>query len=358
MSSKPVRGMLMPPSLIVTFEHAATASMPRRYVPSTSISLLASGPVRTRPRLAANSSTVSLLEDVVDCYRSFLETRQNLPGEHLDAPDRLLMGEETRAANDVEMAEGASLALELHDLAVDGVGVAGEEDALGHGLLRGHLDERGGILGGGLGHLLLWLVQGRQQFLGIARLSDLRFAAVDLGRGLRWRGAGQEFRHLRCRLEARVEEPEDLAADPHSLLIGFADIDHGCVGEHVARGRRQARITSRLLVRIPGLLGALGTTQHERVDDAAPAALGRRARIASRRPQPGHRLLIGARPDVHMAMCEVLALPAERTLAMGQRLGNEIDALPHSILVLHGIAVVGGHLAATRLDQPDLEPAA
>src|SRR5215470_7798050 len=158
--------MPMHPSLIVTFEHVATASMPRRFVPST--------PVRTRPRLAATFLPCRLLGDVVDCFRSFLKARQNLPGEHLDAPDRLLMGEEARAANDVEMAEGAGLALELHDLAVDGVGVAGEEDALGYGLLRGHLDERGGILGGGLGRPLLWLVQGRQHCLGVARLRDLR----------------------------------------------------------------------------------------------------------------------------------------------------------------------------------------
>ena len=76
-----------------------------------------------------------LFGDVVDLNLALREARQHIPREHFDTLDRLFMGEEARAANDVEMAEGASLALEFHDLAVDGVGVASEKDALRYSLL-------------------------------------------------------------------------------------------------------------------------------------------------------------------------------------------------------------------------------
>src|SRR5262249_47826240 len=134
--------------------------------------------------------------------------------------------------------------------------------------------------------------------------------------------------------------------------------NHGRVSEHVARGRWQARRGPRLLVGVPGFFGALGPAQHQRVDDAAPAALGRRTRIAGRRPQRGHRLLIGARPDVDVTMSKMLALPTERAVTMDERLADEIDALPQPLFVLHGIGVVRGHLAAAGLYQPDLEAAA
>src|SRR5262245_15749857 len=214
------------------------------------------------------------------------------------------------------MTEGACLALEFHDLVVDGVGITGEENSLLYSLLSGDLDERRRVLGGGLDHRLFWLPQARH-FFCITGLGDLGFAAIDLGGGLRRGGAGQEFRHLRSRLEARIEEPQDLATDSHSLLIGIADVDHRRVGEHVSRGWRQACLAPRQLVGIPSLLGTLRAAQYECVDDAAPPALGCRTRIARRCPQLGHRLLIGPRPDVHMTMREVLALPTERTLTMG-----------------------------------------
>src|SRR5262249_19503573 len=57
-------------------------------------------------------------------------------------------------------------------------------------------------------------------------------------------------------------------------------------------------------------------------------------------------------------MGEVFTLPAEWALAMGQRLGDEVDSLPQSVLILHGIAIVGGHLAAARFDETNLEPTA
>src|SRR5262249_23628557 len=241
---------------------------------------------------------------------------------------------EARAADDVQMTEVAGLALEVDYLMVYGVRVASEEDALCYCLFGCDRPEGRSILGSGLGHD------------GAASFSGPRLIAVNLGGGLRRRGAGQESRHLWCCLEARIEEPQDLAPDPHSLLVGVADVDHGRVGEHLARGRRQARLTPRLLIGFPRVPGSLWAAQHQGVDDAAAPTLGRRPRIAGRRPEPRHRLLVRARPNVDVPMREVFALPAEWTFAMSQRLGDEIDALPHAILILHGIAVVGGHLAA------------
>ena len=70
------------------------------------------------------------------------------------------------------------------------------------------------------------------------------------------------------------------------------------------------------------------------------------------------RLLPGPRPDVHVAVREVLALPAERPLAMGQRLDDQVDRLPEPVDDADGVGVAGGHLGAARLDEADLEPPA
>jgi hypothetical protein len=86
--------------------------------------------------------------------------------------------------------------------------------------------------------------------------------------------------------------------------------------DHVRRSpRADARPHPHVLLVVghnPGLRdlanGAIAPAQHQRAEDAAPP----------HRPQPPHRLLIGARPDVDMAMREVLAFPFATSLRGGE----------------------------------------
>src|ERR1700759_4487098 len=70
------------------------------------------------------------------------------------------------------------------------------------------------------------------------------------------------------------------------------------------------------------------------------------------------RTLITRRPDVHVAMRKVLALPTERAFMAGQRLPDQIDRLPKPLDDTDGICIAGQHLAVARLDEADLQPAA
>src|SRR5262245_31937843 len=82
---------------------------------------------RKKPSAASANSTAPrrmraciprLFDAAVDL--ALLEARKHLAGEHFDALDCLLVSEEARAADDVQMAEVAGLALEVDDLAIDG----------------------------------------------------------------------------------------------------------------------------------------------------------------------------------------------------------------------------------------------
>ena len=81
-------------------------------------------------------------------------------------------------------------------------------------------------------------------------------------------------------------------------------------------------------------------------------------RIAGRRPHPRMRLLPGARPDVDVAMGEVLALPGERPVMAAQRLVDQVDRLPVALDIVDRIGIGRRHLGAARLDEAELEPAA
>src|SRR6266511_841068 len=75
--SKPVRGMPMPPSLILMLGHSATAAMPLRQVASTSLSRLAYGPIR--------SNTAGMSRD-----RDFPWQAASLRNGHSDQHTRIL----------------------------------------------------------------------------------------------------------------------------------------------------------------------------------------------------------------------------------------------------------------------------
>src|SRR5215468_10955457 len=130
-------------------------------------------------RFRAIFSPRPLFADVADRPVAVREPWQHLAGKHLGALDCLPMGEKTGAAYDVEIPEGARLALELHDLTVDGVGIPGEENALRDSLLRCDRDECRRVLRGGFCRPLFCPRRGWP----VARVTDCWpwFAAIDLG---------------------------------------------------------------------------------------------------------------------------------------------------------------------------------
>ena len=69
------------------------------------------------------------------------QARQDLLRHQPDALFGLLVVEKARAADKDQMAEAADLVVDVHDLLVDGVRVAGAQDAAGDRLLGGDADQ-------------------------------------------------------------------------------------------------------------------------------------------------------------------------------------------------------------------------
>src|SRR5205085_12640650 len=69
------------------------------------------------------------------------QARQDLLGHQPDAFIGLLVSEKPRAADEDEMREAADLVVDVHDLLVDRVGIAGDEDAAFDRLLRIDADQ-------------------------------------------------------------------------------------------------------------------------------------------------------------------------------------------------------------------------
>src|ERR1700737_5340403 len=135
------------------------------------------------------------------------------------------MVEEARAPDEDEVAEPADFLVDVHDLPVDRVRVAGAQNAAGDRLLGRDANEA-----------LAWA------HIGEAPRS-WRAAVIlrgDLGR----HAPRQELGHLRRLLQAGVEEPQRLAADPQTFLVGIADIAQSGIGKAIAAGRRQPRLAA------------------------------------------------------------------------------------------------------------------
>ncbi len=237
------------------------------------------------------------------------------------------------------MAEAADLLMDLHDLPVDRVGVAGAQDAAGDRLLGGDADQRVGR------------PAPRAPHCATGRSPDVR-------RQMRRVAAGQEFRHLRSLLQAGVEEPQQLAADRDALRVGVADIAQRGIGETVGAGRRQPRFLPCLAIGIEGALRSLRPAQHQRVDIAAPPQLGRGLGIAGRRPELRVRPLIRPGPEVDVPVGVVLALEADRPVMRGQRQFDDVDRLPEAVDEADRVGVARHHLAVARFDEADFEAAA
>src|SRR5262249_12624360 len=86
--------------------------------------MLVSVHVRGKQRPSGSTGSQSclvqvLLSDLVNLGRALPEAGEHLACKGFDALDGLLMGEKARTADDIEVAESAGLALEVHDLAID-----------------------------------------------------------------------------------------------------------------------------------------------------------------------------------------------------------------------------------------------
>src|SRR6202021_2392629 len=91
------------------------------------------------------------------------------------------------------------------------------------------------------------------------------------------------------------------------------------------------------------------------------AALAQHARVAlrsSRAPDRRMRLLPGTRPDVYLAIMEMLALPVERAVVGGHRLEDEIVRFPEPVHDTHRILVGRGELKGNALDEAHIDPPA
>ena len=62
-------------------------------------------------------------------------------------------------------------------------------------------------------------------------------------------------------LQARVEKPQQLAPNLHTLFMGVADIDQGRIRKVVGHDLGQPSLRARLTIRGPGALGPLLAAQ-------------------------------------------------------------------------------------------------
>jgi len=150
---------------------------------------------------------------------------------------------------------------------------------------------------------------------------------------------------LRRLFEAGVQEPQRFAADPQALLVCLADIAQSGISETVGPGRCQSGCAASISISVKGTLAGFGAAQDKRVDHAAPAELRRGLGIAGRRPHRWMWTLIDRRPDVDVAVGEVLALPAEGPVMRGQGLLDQVDRLPKSVDIADRVGVARHHLA-------------
>src|SRR5262249_61884535 len=90
------------------------------------------------------------------------------------------------------------------------------------------------------------------------------------------------------------------------------------------------RLRGALPIGAPRALRLFDTAKDHHVDDAAAPELRGGGRVTGGRPQRRMGLLPRSGPNVHVAVGEVLAFPAERPLAMRERLQDEVDGFPEA----------------------------
>ena len=254
----------------------------------------------------------------------------DLSGKHLHALDRLVVVEETGLAHHEELAEAADVVVHLLDLAVDGVRVAREDEPMLHQRserrVLEHLEDAGV-------HALHGVHRGRNRVIA--------------GR------AGELRGHL-----VRLEVPHELARARVAFLVGLAGVDECRVGEAVERGARQSQLGPAITVVVEHGLRALEARQEAGDDVALLADLPRAARAQRGDPDRGMGLLVGPRPDVHLAMVEVLALPVERAVVARPRFHDQVVGLPEALHHARGAMIARRHLVGHAAHEAAFEAAA
>src|SRR6266702_2965896 len=252
----------------------------------------------------------SLSRRLLGCGARRLQSRKDFLRDERDLIDRFRVGHVPGVAHHEEVAEAADVVDELRELAVHVVRRPDEHDA--------RLDE-----------VLDRAVVGVDELSvprgGAALASRLDHARRVLHRevaGRRAEGLGDAARG------AQVAGHDFRAA--HRFFPVLRDRDQAEVGEAVRRGRGPAEIGAGLAVMVEQFLG-LKAREKSPEHVAALGDLADVLRAAAGDPHLRLRLLGDARPDVDVAVLEVLALPVERPVDRGHRLEDEIVRLPEAV---------------------------
>ncbi len=143
-----------------------------------------------------------------------------------------------------------------------------------------------------------------------------------------------------------------------ALLVGLAGGAEREIAPAVGRRLRAVRGLPVLAVAVEHRLGAAEPGE-ERCGDVFLLGqdLGRGGR-GHGHPDGRVRLLVGARPDVDLAVVEIASLPVERPVMGGPRLHDQVVRLPHAVGHPHRVRVLRRQLERHAADEAALEPAA
>src|SRR5437660_9026075 len=161
-------------------------------------------------------------------------------------------------------------------------------------------------------------------------------------------------RELRGHL-VRLQVPHQLAGARVTFRVGVAGVDERRVGEALARSTRQSQLGPALTVAVEYRFRALEARQEAGHGVPSRAHLARAARAQRGDPDRGMGLLVRTRPDVHLAVVEVLAFPVEGPVVARPRLDDQVVRLPETLHHVRGAMVAGGHLVGHAADEATLE---
>src|SRR2546425_9278070 len=155
-----------------------------------------------------------------------------------------------------------------------------------------------------------------------------------------------------------LQVPHQLARPGIAFFVGLAHVDQRRVGEAIERGRGQSQLGAPLAIRAEHVLRAVEAGQ-EAGDDVALLADGPRTARAQRGdPDRRVRLLVRPRPDVHLPVVEVLALPVEGAVVARPRLHDQIVGLPEALHHTGRPMISGRYLVWDAAHEPALQAAA
>src|SRR5437588_6996401 len=271
------------------------------------------------------------------CGPRLLQPRQDLLRDERDLVDRFLVREMAGVAGHEEVAQAADAVDEFLQLAGHVVGRANKHDArfdevLDRAVLR--VDELA--------------VAGHRAALA-SRLDHARRVLHREISGRRAKGLGDDPRGAQI---AR----HDLGAPPGFRPV-LGDRHEPEVGEPVGRRHRAAEFGAGLAVVIEQVF-RLETGKEGAEHVAALGDLADILRAPAGDPYRRMRLLVDARPDVDVAVLEVLALPVEWAVDRGHRLDDQIVRLPEAVHLADSRAHRQRHLVGHAAHQAHLQPSA